>query len=217
MPEARLTPQKWIEEINKAMEDRTVNVDLRNRWNLLKVARLHDGIWHKNVKEKIVIPYNILHGGWATRGTLNGKSVQQVSSYNAKGTPDLVKGQVMPGGFDNINASLSNHTKNVFKELWGSGGATGGRGVNTFGSGPTQVTLDHKRIGVGRSEDRLWYLPRPPFTAYYVSVDHIDSTGPGRRALGSLSSTIESFGAAQPVQVCYLHLDTTCSQLYVVS
>ena len=97
-----------------------------------------------------MVPYNTMYGGWAASTIVKTKSYQGVSSLNAKGSPYWVRGLAMPGGFDSILGVFDNNTAGVFKSLWTTG-SSGDRGAERLGG----VELAHKRIGVGRSTDRL--------------------------------------------------------------
>jgi hypothetical protein len=213
MPEARKTPAEWIKEITIALTPGGLNKDIKDAWNVLKTKMPQDGVWHKDVKEKVVVPYNTIYGGWASSTTVKTKSYQGVSSLNAKGSPYWVRGLVMPGGFDSILGVFDNNTAGVFKSLWQTG-SSGDRGSEKLGG----VELAHKRIGIGRSTDRLWYLSDKPYTCYLVS-EHVDSTANGKRELGRIDGLVDKWVKAgdTAIQVGFLKMPTTVSTMYVIT
>ena len=213
MPEARKTPADWIKEITAAVTPSGINADIKTAWNALKVRTIFDGVWHKDVKEKVVVPYNTIHGGWAASTIVKGKGYQGVSRLNAKGSPYWVRGQVMPGGFDSILGIFDNTTAGVFKSLWETG-SSGDRGSEDLGG----VTLAHKRIGTGRSTDRLWYLSDRPYTCYLVSA-HVDTTAGGQRELGRINGLVAGWVTARDtaIEVGFLKMPTTVSTMYVMT
>jgi hypothetical protein len=212
MPEARKTPAEWIKEITAALTPGGINKDIKDAWNILK-TKTPDGVWHKDVKEKVVVPYNTIYGGWATSTIVGTKSYQGVSSFNAKGSEYWVRGLVMPGGFDSILGVFDNNTAGVFKSLWLTG-SSGDRGSERIGG----VELAHKRIGIGRSTDRLWYLSDKPYTCYLVS-EHVDTTANGKRELGRINTLVAKWveNGDRAIQVGFLKMPTTVSTMYVIT
>jgi hypothetical protein len=213
MPEARKTPAEWIKEITTALTPGGINTDIKAAWNLLKTKTVFDGVWHKEVKEKVVVPYNTIYGGWASSTIVKTKTYQGVSSANAKGSPYWVRGLVMPRGFDSILGVFDNNTAGVFKSLWQTG-SSGDRGSEKLGG----VELAHKRIGVSRSTDRLWYLSDRPYTCYLVS-EHVDSTANGKRELGRIDGLVTAWvkDSDTAIEVGFLKMPTTVSTMYVIT
>ena len=214
MPEARLKPAVWIAEIDAALAVRGINIDIRNAWADLRGVVLHDGAWHKSVKELVVVPYNTLYGGWATNTVVGMQAYLGVSKRHAQGSLYWSRGLVMPGGFDSILAVFNVNTAGVFKALWLTG-PSGDRGAERFAGG---VVLDHKRIGIARSTDRLWYLQDRPYTCYLVS-GHVDNSREGVRELGRIQRLVEEWveAGARPIEVGFLRMPTTVSTMYVLT
>lgn len=129
MPEARLTPAEWMKQINAALSAGGMNADIKTAWNELKGKTVYDGAWHKNVKERVVAPYNTIYGGWA-KNTIVGKTTYTgISELHACGSLYWVRGLVMPGGFDSIRARKSSETT----WFWATSGS--GSGGPPTGSG----------------------------------------------------------------------------------
>lgn len=209
-----MTPAEWIKQINAALSVGGINTDIKNAWNELKGKTVYDGAWHKNVKERVVVPYNTIYGGWATSTLVGKKSYLGVSKLHANGSPYWVRGLAMPGGFDSILGVFDNNTAGVFKSLW-STGPSGDRGSEKFAG---DTTLDHKRIGMGRSTDRLWYLGDKPYTCYLVS-EHVDNTKNGKAELGRIQKLVEKWVEAgdKPIEVGFLKMPTTTTTMYVIT
>jgi len=209
-----VAPAEWIKAISAAVNVSGVNADIKSAWNELKIKTLYDGPWHQSVKERVVVPYNTITGGWAASTVVGKKSYLGVSRLNATGSPYWVRGLVMPGGFDSILGVFDNNTAGVFKSLWTTG-SSGERGSEKFAGG---LSLDHKRIGIGRSTDRLWYLAEKPYTCYLVS-EHVDSTKSGVAELGRIQKLVAKWveDGDTAIQVGFLKMPTTTTTMYVIT
>ena len=214
MPEARVAPAEWIKLINAAVSVGGINADIKTAWNELKAKTVFDGTWHNNVKERVVVPYNTITGGWAKSTTVGTKSYLGVSKLYATGSSYWVRGLLMPGGFDSILGIFDNNTSGAFKTLWQTG-AGGERGSEVFEGG---LVLDHRRIGIGRSTDRLWYISEKPFTCYLVS-EHVDTSRAGIAELGRIKALVKKWvdDSVKPIEVGFLKMPTTTTTMYVIT
>lgn len=189
--EERLKPQDWITRIDAALKANTVKItpEITKQWATLKAKTVHDGAWHKEVQQKVVIPFNIFHGDWAAgRKTLGGKVFPTISAARLSGVAGWVSGEVISGGYPDFYANFDRMTVSSTRGIWL--GTYVGRGEHVFSGDKvkTKLKLQHNNFEPGKAT-RVWYTTGDSRVIYAVT-DHVDSSPAGVKTLGALERLV---------------------------